>query len=88
VNGNRLASHNARSANAVEASQHWASGETRMDRKRLVALSSVALGAAMFILSITDTLSASGNFALRSAAIVFGLGGLFFVLFLSNRRSS
>jgi hypothetical protein len=57
------------------------------DRRRLVALSSVFLGAAILLLSITDALSASVNFALRLAAIVFGLGGLFFVSFLSNRRA-
>jgi hypothetical protein len=57
------------------------------DRKRLVAFSSVVLGAAMLLLSITGSLSASINFALRLAAIVFGLGGLFVVLFLSSRRA-
>jgi hypothetical protein len=57
------------------------------NRRNLVAFSSVALGAALFLLSITGSLSASMNLALRLAAIVFGLGGFFFILFLSSRRS-
>jgi hypothetical protein len=44
------------------------------------------LGATLFLLSITGALSASMNLALRLAAIVFGLGGFFFILMLSSRR--
>jgi hypothetical protein len=55
-------------------------------RRNLVAFSSVVLGAALFLLSITGPLSPGMNLALRLAAIVFGLGGFFFILFLARRR--
>ena len=58
----------------------------KQSRRNLVALSFVVVGAILFLLSITGFLTVGWNFVLRLAAIVLGLGGLFYIFILLGRK--
>jgi hypothetical protein len=51
------------------------------DYKNLVAVSLAALGAAMFLLTLGDSLSATANLVLRLAALVLAFGAFIYVMF-------
>jgi hypothetical protein len=56
------------------------------DYRNLVAVSLAALGAALFLLTLSDSLSATANLVLRLAALVLGFGAFIYIVF-SGRKS-
>jgi hypothetical protein len=56
------------------------------DYRNLVAVSLAALGAVLFLLTLTGSLSAAANLVLRLAALVLGFGAFIYVVF-SGRKS-
>jgi hypothetical protein len=51
------------------------------DYRNLVAVSLAALGAALFLLTLGDSLSAAANLVLRLAALVLGFGAFIYAMF-------
>jgi hypothetical protein len=51
------------------------------DYRNLVAVSLAALGAALFLLTLGDSLSATANLVLRLAALALGFGAFIYTMF-------
>jgi hypothetical protein len=58
---------------------------TTLNRRSLVALSSAALGIALFLLSIADLTTAGWNLVLRLASIILFFSGFTYMLVFSKR---